>query len=57
MLVLNRRKGEEIVIQFPGSRELVIIKLVEIDHARKQVKLGFTAGKKIKIVRTELLPG
>lgn len=50
MLILSRRCGEKIII---GNREVEMV-VISYDHAKKQVKLGFEADKKIKINREEI---
>lgn len=53
MLVLKRKKSEEIVF-FVGN-EKVEIKILNIDKFSKQVQIGVTAPREIKVVRKELL--
>lgn len=51
MLVLSRKRDEEIVIQTP-SGEIITLLLVEIRG--EKVRLGFTAEQKIKVHRKEV---
>lgn len=51
MLVLSRKRDEEIVIQTP-SGEIITLLLVEIRG--EKVRLGFTAEQKIIVHRKEV---
>ena len=53
MLVLSRKKDEDIVIKTPEGR-VIRVKVVEIIQDR--VRLGFTAPDAVTISRSELLP-
>ncbi|HPE67910.1 MAG TPA: carbon storage regulator [Thermotogota bacterium] len=50
MLVLNRRKDEEIIIETPGGQ--IVIKVVEVDN--RSAKLGIEAPRDFAIYRREL---
>jgi carbon storage regulator CsrA len=52
VLVLSRKKDEDILIQTPEGR-VVTIRVVEI--VGDKVRLGFEAEKCVSIVRTELI--
>ncbi|MBA4192239.1 MAG: transcriptional regulator [Planctomycetaceae bacterium] len=52
MLVLNRKRGEKIVI---GSGETAIT-VVVVDIARGKIRLGIQARRDVPIFRQELLP-
>jgi len=51
MLVLTRKREEQVVLQLED--QTILIRVVSIDGGR--VRLGFEAGKDVKIVRAELL--
>lgn len=53
MLVLTRKKGDKIIIQFNDQQ--VDIMVTEI--GKGQVKLGVNAQKEIKVFRSELVEG
>lgn len=52
MLVLSRTEREEIVVQLPDGRALVIL-VIDIRHGHK-VRLGFTGDEDIKVHRREV---
>ena len=51
MLVITRKPGEAIVIDSSG----VTIEITVIETAKGQTKLGVSAPKEVKIMRSELL--
>jgi carbon storage regulator CsrA len=53
MLVLSRKKDEKILLQL-NEEEPVELTVVRIDA--NKVRLGIKAGKKVTILRSELLP-
>lgn len=53
MLVLSRKKDEQIIIQVPGLEEPIVLTIVRIDN-RNKVRIGIEAPKKVSIVRSEL---
>lgn len=55
MLVLSRKRDEVIVLSDPRGKEIARIEVVRID--REKVRLGFHAGKDVKILRQELISG
>lgn len=54
MLVLSRKRDEEIVITTPAGEQITIT-VVEI--RTDQVRIGFTAADTVTIMRKELLEG
>ena len=52
MLVLSRRKDEKILLQVEGMDDIELT-VIRLNH--KKVRLGINAGKKVNIVRSELL--
>jgi carbon storage regulator CsrA len=52
MLVLSRKRGENVVCNLPGYGELVV-SLLEI--RANSVRLGFEAGHDIEILREEII--
>ncbi len=53
MLVLSRKKDEQILIKQPG-REPIKITIVKIDN-RNKVRIGIEADDDVTILRSELL--
>jgi len=54
MLVLTRKKGEDIVISVPPSDKPQIIRVKVTKTSTSTTSLGFTANKEVKINREEL---
>lgn len=52
MLVLSRRRDEEIVIQLPDGTEIV---LTVVDMWGRNVRLGFEAPREIRVYRREVI--
>jgi carbon storage regulator CsrA len=53
MLVLSRKKDEEIILKVPGLKEDIRITVVIIDN-RNKVRLGIQAQKEVTVLRSEL---
>ena len=53
MLVLTRKVDEEIVIQVPGRKEPIVVKVLSV--VRGRVSLGVAADADIEIMRKELV--
>ena len=52
MLVLSRKKDEQIILRVPGHEDIKIT-IVRIDN-RNKVRLGIEAEKEITVLRSEL---
>ena len=52
MLVLSRKKDEQIILQIPGVEDIVLT-VVRIDN-RNKVRIGIEASKKVTVLRSEL---
>ena len=52
MLVLSRKKDEQIILKIPGQEDIKIT-IVRIDN-RNKVRLGIEAEKEITVLRSEL---
>lgn len=52
MLVLSRKKDEQIILRIPGQEDIKIT-IVRIDN-RNKVRLGIEADKEITVLRSEL---
>jgi carbon storage regulator CsrA len=53
MLVISRRKGEQVTFVLPDGREVSIV-VTEFDGARHKVRLGIAAPPDVPIFREEL---
>ncbi|MCI0359009.1 MAG: carbon storage regulator [Planctomycetaceae bacterium] len=53
MLALTRKKGESIILRFPGGFEAVVT-LIEVYRGQK-ARLGIDAHQEIEVIREELL--
>lgn len=54
MLVLDRKREQEVLIRVPG-REPIVVKVLNIGE--KRIRLGFAADADIEILRKELTEG
>ena len=54
MLVLGRKKGEEVLIEDTETNEVIRVTIIGINH-RGVCRLGFDASSKYRIMRDELL--
>jgi carbon storage regulator CsrA len=52
MLVLSRKKDEQIILQVPGMQDIVLT-VVRIDN-RNKVRIGIEANKSVTVLRKEL---
>lgn len=50
MLVLTRKEGERVVINFPGQR--VVLEVCKVEGDR--VRLGFDAPRSVAVLREEI---
>ena len=53
MLVLSRKKDEQIIVQVPGLEEPITLTIVRIDN-RNKVRIGIEAPKIVTVLRSEL---
>lgn len=53
MLVLSRKKDEQIIVRVPGLEEPITLTIVRIDN-RNKVRIGIEAPKKVMVLRSEL---
>ena len=53
MLVLSRKKDEQIYLQVPGLKKPIVLTIVRIDN-RNKVRIGITAEKDVTVLRSEL---
>jgi carbon storage regulator CsrA len=53
MLVLSRKKDEQIYLQVPGLKTPIVLTIVRIDN-RNKVRIGITAEKDVTVLRSEL---
>lgn len=53
MLVLSRKKDEQIIVKVPGLEEPIVLTIVRIDN-RNKVRIGIEAPKKVMVLRSEL---
>lgn len=54
MLVLGRKKGQEVLIEDTETNEVIRVTVIGINH-RDVCRLGFDASSKYRIMRDELL--
>ena len=54
MLILSRKKNQDIFIKPPGGPEIKIT-VIQIDYAQNRVRLGFEADKSVVIHRGEVV--
>lgn len=54
MLVLSRKREEQVFIEVPPSSEPRLIKLMVVDIRGDKVRIGFTADNCVKINREEI---
>lgn len=55
MLVLSRRMDERVTIRVPASTEEQFIELVIVDLRKDATRIGFTADRKVEILRNEVI--
>lgn len=55
MLVLSRKKDEQIILKVPGHEDIKIT-VVRIDN-RNKVRIGIEANKQVTVLRSELIVG
>lgn len=55
MLVLDRKREEEILLRVPGRQEPIVVKVLWVGERR--VRLGVAADADIEILRKELVEG